>query len=109
MRLSQLEHLRSEAQSRQQTKQVTYLWLMHFTVQLAVLATPIENRIGLEKTEAYGDWHSYLFKSVNKFPDVIILPTINDLGISTINRGDGTNVHFIGLIDGPVDVPIHKA
>ena len=90
MRLSQLEHLRSEAQLRQQTEQVTYLWLMHLTVQLAILATPTEHRSFIK----HDDRPSGLSEVVNKFPDAIVLPTINGLGISAINRTDGTRVYF---------------
>ena len=104
IRLSQLELLKSEAQFRQQTKQVTYLWLMHLAVQLAVLATPTEHRSFIKK----GDLPSDLSELANNFPDVIVLPTINNLGISAINRTDGTRVYFMSLIDSPIDVHSHK-
>ena len=120
-RLEQLELFKSEAQHRKNSKTVTYRWWFNFNLRLSVLVTPmahlknqyLDNYIekwrtndGLEefyakfeKSDQQGFW-SYILNAIdllNRFPERIMIPTIHNLGIMSINKLYGTGVHLIGL------------
>ena len=45
---------------------------------------------------------------INEFPNRIMIPTVNNLGIMSINRTYGTGVRFIHLNSEPVDINSHS-
>ena len=113
-RLSQLEVLKSEVRSHQDTKQMSYRYWMDVNLYLAILATPQEKLFAY----AYFDHllitpntdHNTVFRLAkgkldklldqHQFPKKIMMPTIENsgyLGIMSSNRTYGTGVHLIGL------------
>ena len=129
-RLSKLEILKTEAESRQKARSVTYRWWLNFNLRLSILATPAEitesdlyytapkevvematndawehfyeklTLLNYKKGDNLYDYYLdmyYLITLLNQFPERIMIPTRQDLGIIPINKSYGTGVHFIGL------------
>ena len=135
-RLSQLELLRSEAHSRIETEQVTYRWYLILNLHLALLAhpretpytflklkiddlsgTPFLDLVEIESSMDYNERLRIITKLFSKFidhypfPEVIMMPTIENLGnigIISENRTYGTEVHLIGLSNKFMDAHSRK-
>ena len=111
-RLQQLELLKSEAKKHLMLKQVTYRWWFFFHLRLVIIVTPwnsyMKKHFYTEElpVELMTDngiesfWRKTrpdYFLLINSFPEKIIIPTIQYLGIIPINSTYGTGVHLIGL------------
>ena len=111
-RLQQLELLKSEAQERLMSKQVTYRWWFFFNLRLAIVVTPwspymkahfnaeelteeLMTNNGIE--DFWTEKHSDYFSMMDQFPERVLIPTIQGLGKISINNTYGTGVHLIGL------------
>ena len=123
-RLNLLAALKSEAQRRQSSEQVTYSYWAHLNLILSILATPEEHIIlpedshdinieSLIANKTIEDMYRFIkdnnsiqmfrihlsetLEVFNAFPKKIMLPTIHPLGITSLNNTHGTGVHLIGL------------
>ena len=111
-RLQQLELLKSEAQERLMSKQVTYRWSFFLNLRLAIVASPwnaymkeyfnaeelteeLMTNNGIE--DFWREKHPKHFQTMDQFPERVLIPTIQDLGKISINSTYGTGVHLIGL------------
>ena len=109
-RLKVLEEFKFEAQQRKSLETVTYRWWFNFNLRLSILATSYPNKLVTndELEYFYKNWatgydcyssvylrHVCVF--LDGFPKRILIPTINNLGIMSINKTYGTGMHLIGL------------
>lgn len=122
----ELERLKSEAQMRKDSGQVTYDWWFFFNLRLAIVATTWTNSIfNIRVTPFHGSYSSLELMThdgikkfwnrydsvkkfwerrgpsdlLNDFPKRILIPTIQDLSKMAINETYGTGVHLIGLVN----------
>ncbi len=113
-RLQQLELLKSEAQARKNSKTVTLRWWFFFNLRLSIVASPWREHMKgyfnseepLEEVMIHEGIESFwaqkepnFFLMMDRFPERIMIPTIQDLGKISINSTYGTGVHLIGLSD----------
>ena len=125
-RLSYLESLRSEVRSLQENKQMTYRRWLALSIHLSILASPRENLItnnnpvlrsdiqitpDMSYEEIFYKVENMLDRFLNRsryqFPQIIMMPTIENsgyLGMMPFNRTSGTGVHLIGLSNNPMSV-----
>ena len=118
-RLSLLEVFKSEAQSRKNSRQVTYRWWFNFNLRLSLLASPdieyweeheyYEYRLTLDNQWMTNDGLENVYKSykdetvqsiinaLDSFPEKIIIPTIHDLRVIAMNKAYGSGTYFVGL------------
>ena len=107
-RLKLLKSLKLEAEERQESRSVTYLWWFNFNLRLAILVTPqndrneifaskkIEDLINNDKIEffylenlfKYSNYKSDnddletlmedIYEAIKRFPDIMMIPTIRE-------------------------------
>ncbi len=112
-RLELLERLKSEGQQQKTSRTVTYRWWFNFNLRLSFFATPysIEFITNDELEDIYKNpvyFSPYKVEMIekirfllDKFPERIMIPTIHNLGIMSINKVYGTGIHLIGLRNRP--------
>ena len=87
-RIKLLDKLSSEASKKQKEKGVTYAWWLQWNHQLTSL---------LDETPLISD--SFNNKLVEAFPDFVLLPNMEDLGVMAINKSVSENVFPVGIVN----------
>ena len=85
-----LDKLSLEASKKQKEKGVTYAWWLQWNHQLTRLLHPNS------RSSITDDINNELIEA---FPDFVILPTFEDLGIMAINKSVSENVFPLGIVN----------
>ena len=117
-RLELLEAFKDEARRRRREERVDYSYWSRLHFRLSVLATPGSKRgsLGgesLRKLYRTGDWYSderleaayrqigdsfLLGDYLDMFPEVLLMPTVERMGIMSFTRAFTTGVHPVGVV-----------
>ena len=89
-RLKILDDLEKEALEKAKNKQVTYAWWLSWNDRLTKLASSVK---------VFKNTHIASLYTVPIFPDMIIIPTINDFGIQAFNRSLSQRVFPLGVVN----------
>lgn len=92
-KLKTLDQLALEAEKKQKEKKVTYAWWLKWNNQLIALLSIKDD----EYLQLANAGHIKFF--IKYFPDFIILPTLEDLGIMAMNKFTSENVFPLGFVD----------
>ena len=131
IRLAQLETFKVEAKNRQQLEMVTYRWFLGWVYRLVIVATPVEKRrfgdyrmllkaddpwtthddleVVFNRTSPTEDERlsrgDSLGVLLNQFPNIILIPTLSNLGMMSVSRTFQTRIQLLQLmnIDNPQD------
>ena len=113
-KLELLELLRSEARHRIASENMTYRWWFNFNLRLSFLTNPYYVQMITDSELEYfyrnsAEYKRYTYEYytrshiekisflLDSFPKRIMIPTIGNLGIISINKTYETGVHFVGL------------
>ena len=105
---------KSEAQHHKNLKTVTYQWWFNFNLRLSFLANPHHVQMITDSELEYfyrnsAEYERYTYDYytrsdiekisflLDSFPKQIMIPTIRNLGVLSINKPYGMGVHFVGL------------
>ena len=105
----------NEARLRRQERQVTYRWWLLFSLRLSILGMPYSKKTkaialrnewqthkGMEGLLESEQAHfSQLLAIMNRFPEMIIIPTTAGLGLMALNRASAQGV-------APIELANHK-
>ncbi len=122
-RLRVLKALKREAHIAKKIYKVTYNWWHIFNVRLiALVTTPIEEAfylgLSLDQINSHqvvyrrvqekrGSLHAFrgpYVQMMEKFPSIVLSPTVGDIGIMAFNQTVGERVHFLGVSGTHLDV-----
>ena len=124
----QLRLFRERAHKRQELRQVTYAWWIEWNAQLVTLATSKVKRFyeitsettfpplpaidnstpyfGRRKREEVIFWQKKEYstrerfsQAISLFPQLIMMPTIDDMGLMAFNRTFPLGVSFLGMLN----------
>ena len=115
-KLRTLKALRNEADFRRKSKEVTASWWNIFNIRLIALVTfPVESafHLGLsqdqlqsyhtvysrlqELRESFPAFNGPYIQMLEKFPDVVLVPSINEAGPMAFNQTMSESIHFVGV------------
>ena len=115
-RLKTLKALEKEALFKKKIRKVTYIWWNIFNIRLVALtADSIESAFDLglslnqvqneqevysilqETKSLYKVFHASYIQTLEKFPHIVMVPVVGDVGLMAFNQAMGESIHFVGV------------
>ena len=92
-RLKALAELKKEALEKAKNKQVTYEWWLSWNERLSIAGSIYTNTYTLSRISITNQHTNSIYQ------DIIMIPTISELGIQAFNRSSSQNVFPLGVVN----------
>ena len=111
-RLETLMVLEREASSKKRASKVTYYWWNIFNIRLiALVESSVESAFDLglslsqledyqivyERLQELKDKFNVYVQMMESFPNIVLVPTIGEIGLMAFNQTMSESIHFIGV------------